>query len=477
MKGSNSAANEPQLKIRFRRWRQYQPTKSLAKDDGCGETASESAAGHLPSGHPSSPLTKRVGIEFINAAHPRDATSAVAVSSIRSHAARGVHASRRASALPLSRDSKGRGAQVDTGKVSQVVVVWPARLNIPRFEWLFQGSRPITKLEYFLLDYYVKSVIPESQNWCDHGEGELPFFETASQHWLPFIISDDGMLAGVFLSACRNLVRHERRGPVDCDYAHVATMYKVECIRSVNADIATEQCSISSASIAKALMLCSDEALCENEAASFQHYEGMKQMIQLKGGLPNFGVEGISQNVAIKFKKNPFVDSKNVAGTQNRSENTASGFYSTSISISTTGTTSISTTSISTTSISTTSNSITINSITINSITINSNSSSYSSFSSFSSPSSFSSSSFITAATTTDATVTIAVAITVTIVTAMVTVAAATRAGSRTTGSIRIPATTIVASSSSSPTAFAESSSDKSPFHTHGHSYHEPPSS
>lgn len=105
----------------------------------------------------------------------------------------------------------------------------------------------------------MKSVIPESRDWCDHGEGELPFFETASQHWLPFIVSDDGMLAGVFLSACRNLVLHERQGPVDCDYAQVATMYKVECIRSVNADIAAERCSISSASIAKALMLCSDE--------------------------------------------------------------------------------------------------------------------------------------------------------------------------------------------------------------------------
>ncbi|QYS92952.1 hypothetical protein H0G86_000343 [Trichoderma simmonsii] len=291
MVGSNSA-KEPQFKMRIRRWKRYQPTRSLAKDDGC-ETASETSAGHLPSEHLSdTPLTKIVGIEFINAAHPRDATSAVAVSSIRSHAARGVHASRRASTLPLSMDSKGRGAQVDTGKVSQVVVVWPARLSIPRFEWLFQGSRPITKLEYFLLDYYVKSVIPESRDWCDHGEGELPFFETASQHWLPFIVSDDGMLAGVFLSACRNLVRHERRGPVDCDYAQVATMYKVECIRSVNADICTEQCSISNASIAKALMLCSDEALCENEAASIQHYEGMRQMIQLKGGLPNFGVAG-----------------------------------------------------------------------------------------------------------------------------------------------------------------------------------------
>ncbi|KAL7916557.1 hypothetical protein GGI35DRAFT_433432 [Trichoderma velutinum] len=285
----SNSAKEPQPKIRIRRWRRYQPRSSVANDVGCSKTASEP-----PSEHLSTPLTKRAETVFINAAHPRDATSAVTISSIRSHVARSVHASRRVSTSPLIpyMDSNGKEAQVDTRKVSQVVVVWPARLNIPRFEWLFQGVRPITKLEHFFLDYYVKAVIPESRDWCDHGEGELPFFESATQYWLPFIVSDAGLLAGIMLSACRNLVLHERQGPVDCDYAQVATMYKVECIRSINADIATEQCSISNASIAKALMLCSDEALCKNQAASFQHYEGMRQMIQLKGGLPSLGVEG-----------------------------------------------------------------------------------------------------------------------------------------------------------------------------------------
>ncbi|UKZ74454.1 hypothetical protein TrVFT333_002123 [Trichoderma virens FT-333] len=39
-------------------------------------------------------------------------------------------------------------------------------------------------------------------------------------------------------------------------------------------------------------MLCTDEALCRNVTASIQHYEGMSQMIQLRGGLPNLGVDG-----------------------------------------------------------------------------------------------------------------------------------------------------------------------------------------
>ncbi|KAL7948101.1 hypothetical protein V8C42DRAFT_274805 [Trichoderma barbatum] len=279
--------NEPQLKIRTRRWRRYQPTINLVNDDGDCEVVPGPS-----SRKPSASLTKRVGIEFINASHPRDATSATAVSNIRSHVARGIHASRRASTLPPCMDLKSRATRVGTGRVFQLAVTWPASLKIPPLEAFFQGIRPITRLEHFLLDYYVKDVIPESRNWCNHGEGELLFYESTKQHWLPFVVSDTGLLAGVMLSACRNLALHERRSPIDCDVVQVATMYKLECIRSVNTAIAVERCSISNASIAKAMMLCTDEALCKNITASIQHYEGMSQMIRLKGGLPNLGVDG-----------------------------------------------------------------------------------------------------------------------------------------------------------------------------------------
>ena len=138
----------PQVKMRIHRWRLNQPTTSPANDDEGGETASKPS-----SARPNTPLTKRVAVEFINAAHPRDATSAAAVSSIRSHAARGAHASRRVSILPPCTDPTRKDTRVGTGRVSQKAVACPASLGSPRFETLFQGIRPITKLEYFLLDY------------------------------------------------------------------------------------------------------------------------------------------------------------------------------------------------------------------------------------------------------------------------------------------------------------------------------------
>ncbi|KAL7938424.1 hypothetical protein V8C35DRAFT_292056 [Trichoderma chlorosporum] len=284
----NRLAKEPQFKVQIRRWRCYKPAAKLTNSDDGGEAASEPSSTNARS-----LWTKRVGVEFINTAHPKDATSAAAVSSIRSHAARGVHAARRVSALPPCTESKRRGVRVDTGRGGpQRVITWPASLGIPRLESLFQGVRPITNLEYFLLDYYITIVIPESRNWCDHGEGDLRFYESTRMYWLPFIVSDTGLLAGVLLSACRNLTINDRQGPVDCDYAQVATMYKVECIRSINAAIDADRCSVSDASVAKALMLCTDEALCKNVTASLQHYDGMSRMIQLKGGMPSLGVGG-----------------------------------------------------------------------------------------------------------------------------------------------------------------------------------------
>jgi hypothetical protein len=79
------------------------------------------------------------------------------------------------------------------------------------------------------------------------------------QYWLPFIITDIGLLAGILLSSCRNITLNGHRALADLDYYQIAMVYKGECIRSVNADIAAERPIISEATIAKTLLLCADE--------------------------------------------------------------------------------------------------------------------------------------------------------------------------------------------------------------------------
>lgn len=146
---SSRSANGPQLQTRIRRWRSYQPAANPNSDNGLdAETTLRTS-----SGPPARPLRKGVELEFINTAHPHDATSSAAISSIRSHAARDIHASRRASALQPRAERRIR-MRVETDGDSHLSVAWPVDLMIPIYNDLLNCcARPITKLEHFLLAY------------------------------------------------------------------------------------------------------------------------------------------------------------------------------------------------------------------------------------------------------------------------------------------------------------------------------------
>ncbi|KAF3062996.1 hypothetical protein CFAM422_010389 [Trichoderma lentiforme] len=284
--GSSRTANEPQLKTRIRRWRRYQPPTNL-------ECGSDSVAETTSSGQLNRRLRKRIGLEFINTAHPHDATSSTAISSIRSHAARNIHASHRASASHPKGSGKGRRTQMDTNENSLLSIDWPVHLMVPVYSGLLHCfARPMTKFEHFLLDYYAASVIPDAHLWCHHGDEETVFIEGVRLYWLPFVVTDSGLLAGIFLSSCRNLALREHRPQANHEYSQLAMMYKLECIRSVNEAIAAEGPIITETTIAKTLLLCADEFMCDDLNASALHFEGMNNMIKLKGGLSNVGVNG-----------------------------------------------------------------------------------------------------------------------------------------------------------------------------------------
>ncbi|KAL7926427.1 hypothetical protein ACQKWADRAFT_309263 [Trichoderma austrokoningii] len=275
-------ANGPQLPTRIRRWRSYQPASSIVYENDLEAAATSSTR----------PLRKGIELEFVNIAHPLDATSSTTISNIRSHAARDIHASRRASALQPKGERKIR-MRVDTDGDSRLSLASPVNITIPVHNGLLHCcARPINKLEQFLLNYYATEVIPDARLWCPHGDEEPLFRQGVKQYWLPFIITDSGLLAGIFLSSCRNLALRGHQTQANQYYHQIATMYKVECIRSVNAAIAAERPIMSEATIAKTLLLCADEFLCQNLIAAALHFEGLSKMITLKGGLPDLGTGG-----------------------------------------------------------------------------------------------------------------------------------------------------------------------------------------
>ncbi|KAL7953844.1 hypothetical protein V8C34DRAFT_317832 [Trichoderma compactum] len=283
--GGSRSANEPQLKTRIRRWRRYQPPTNLE----CGH---DSVAEKTPSWQLHRRLRKRIGLEFINTSHPHDATSSTAISSIRSHAARSIHASHRASISQPKGSERGR-TQMGTNELYLLSRNWQVNLMVPVYSGLLNCfARPMTKFEHFLLDYYAASIIPDSHRWCRHGDEETLFIERVKLYWLPFVVTESGLLAGILLSSCRNLALRGHRAQENHEYSQLAMMYKLECIRSVNEAIAAEGLTITETTIAKTLLLCADEFMCDDLNALALHFEGMNNMIKLKGGLSNVGVSG-----------------------------------------------------------------------------------------------------------------------------------------------------------------------------------------
>lgn len=141
--GGSRPENGPQPQTRIRRWRRYQPAANL-----------NAKTPQTSSGPSARPLRKGVELEFINTAHPQDATSSTAISSIRTHTARDIHASRRRASASQPQGGERRRMQVDGNRESDLTATWPVNLMIPVYnDRLNCFARPITNLEHFLLDY------------------------------------------------------------------------------------------------------------------------------------------------------------------------------------------------------------------------------------------------------------------------------------------------------------------------------------
>lgn len=140
------SANRPQLPTRIRRWRTYHPASSIVYENGLdGDTTSQKPS--------TRPLRKGIELEFVNIAHPLDATSSTTISNIRSHAARDIHATRRASALLPKGEGKIK-MRADTDADSHLSLASPVNITIPVHDGLLHCcARPINKLEQFLLSY------------------------------------------------------------------------------------------------------------------------------------------------------------------------------------------------------------------------------------------------------------------------------------------------------------------------------------
>ncbi|KAI5458364.1 hypothetical protein BGZ63DRAFT_393189 [Mariannaea sp. PMI_226] len=164
-------------------------------------------------------------------------------------------------------------------------------------------SRSVSPFESYLLDHFVHHVVL-SAIIC------LPFMSIVDERvfrhamatdWIQLAGTDPGLLAGVFMVACRNLTT--------LHYAEIyhpqALRYKSECIRRLQDTLRYEGTSISDLTLMKTFALASDASTTGDHDASIQHLKAAREMVRLRGGVGSFNGSGLLEKFVIWFLSDP----------------------------------------------------------------------------------------------------------------------------------------------------------------------------
>lgn len=107
------------------------------------------------------------------------------------------------------------------------------------------------------MDEDVNYVIPFSNGSCHKNKDSSNrwLINMQLKHWIPLALSDRGLMAALFLQSCHSL------GALNpCQsYADMSTKYRIQCIQSTNASLATTATQMSDATIAKVMIMAVDE--------------------------------------------------------------------------------------------------------------------------------------------------------------------------------------------------------------------------
>ncbi|CZR56093.1 uncharacterized protein PAC_05981 [Phialocephala subalpina] len=110
-----------------------------------------------------------------------------------------------------------------------------------------------------------------------------------TKQWVSFLVTDAGILAGVFLRACRTLSVVTSKAYLD----KLALKYRARCIKALSMKIANVGEALSLEAVAMMLMLAADEFYMGSAEAMMYHVAAMQRVVKLKGGLQHTALEGI----------------------------------------------------------------------------------------------------------------------------------------------------------------------------------------
>jgi len=260
-------------------------------------------------------------IQFINLSYPGDATSGELQRRANSHAARTAHAKARRLCMIEYQASKISQTPEDAQGLKKRRSV-PRSSERPPFNTIeteapflpspvsmlasdrrdpFQSfARSFQPTEHFLLDHYVRAVIPYMNIHCNKLKDSESFMEFMTKEWVRLTLTNIGSLNGIFLAACRHLFKNQPQQQQY--YMQLAIEYKLYCVRALREAISSEISSlISDSSVAIVILLAYDELQLGDLTTSRRHVRGMIQMVEHNGGPQTLGSNGFLERLVYKF--------------------------------------------------------------------------------------------------------------------------------------------------------------------------------
>ncbi|KAL6835705.1 hypothetical protein J3E69DRAFT_319363 [Trichoderma sp. SZMC 28015] len=272
-------------------------------------------------------MERPAALHFINTTHPGDATTLSSLSQIRSHAAKEIRLrarrlrkaappqgkkreNRRVGRLKRNTDGKQADTPVRSTKIASsngqedveepTSTVAPMPLSRPSQANRLSPAVPcgsFSEKEGFLFLHYVNYIIPFSNGSCHRNKKSSNrwLINMQLKHWIPLALSDRGLMAALFLQSCHSL---EALNPCQ-NYSDMSTKYRLQCIQSTNASLATTASQMSDATIAKVMIMAVDEFTLGNVDAWRAHLTAITWMIERRGGVDALGVGGFLKEVIV----------------------------------------------------------------------------------------------------------------------------------------------------------------------------------
>ncbi|KAK0648648.1 hypothetical protein B0T16DRAFT_491403 [Cercophora newfieldiana] len=245
---------------------------------------------------------------FVAVSNPTESPSSESKRLAFSHAFRRAHAQRRRRQVGEYQREKVAGSlsvAAPANKIStasEEAVPSPSRqaINNIHSDPFSSMSRPFSRVEYFLLDHYVRVIVPFTIGHCGLFDSHPEDHKTQLlREWVGLPITDDTlMVAAVLLSTCRYILKTQ---PYNLSVAQLALQYKQLCLQALREEMNNLLAPVSVMTVAKALALALDEVTTGERAIAQRHLKGVFAMVDSSGGAEELGLTGLLERMYGKF--------------------------------------------------------------------------------------------------------------------------------------------------------------------------------